>query len=111
VFSGIDRALPKRGVGFFEVNQRLTALGVAGACPDTTLRIVATDGTVVGSNDDWNVPGNERLKTDLATFVPFHPKEAARVITLPAGGYTVIVEGKDAAVGVATVEVFGVSTR
>ena len=89
----------------------LTALGVAGACPDTTLRVVASDGTVVATNDDWDVPGNERLKTDLATYKPFTAKEAAKVVTLPAGGYTVIIEGKDNAVGVATVEVFGVSTK
>ena len=89
----------------------LTALGVAGACPDTTLRIVASDGTVIATNDDWDVAGNERLKSDLATYKPFHPKEAAKVITLPAGGYTVIIEGKDNAVGVATVEVFAVNTR
>ena len=89
----------------------LTALGVAGACPDTTLRVVASDGTVVATNDDWDAPGNERLKTDLATYKPFTAKEAAKVVTLPAGGYTVIIEGKDNAVGVATVEVFGVTTK
>jgi len=60
---------------------------------------------VLKVNTGWNAPGNERLKTDLASYAPLDAREAALVVTLPAGAYTAIVETADGTPGVGIVEV------
>ena len=84
----------------------LAAYGVTDPVTDPVLRVVRqADGVEIDRNDDWDVPANARLKTDLAAYRPAHAQEAARVLTLPPGLYTVLVEGKGAP-GVGLVEVF-----
>jgi hypothetical protein len=63
-----------------------------------------SDGVTIADNDDWNVAGNERLKSDLVWAAPSDSHEAARVLTLPAGAYSVVCESKgDAGVGIVEV--------
>jgi hypothetical protein len=78
---------------------------VQGTVSDPKLHIVRmSDGVTIAENDDWNVAGNERLKTDLSWAAPSDSREAAKVITLPAGAYTVVCESKgDAGVGIVEV--------
>lgn len=83
----------------------LTEVGVAGAVKDTALRVVGSDGQTIAVNDDWDVAGNGRLKADLSAFAPLHPKEAALVLNLPPGAYTVVCESKSGK-GVGIVEVY-----
>lgn len=79
------------------------------AAEDPVLHIInMADHKEVAANDDWeNDPANARFKTDLAAFAPLHAKEAARVIKLPAGAYSVIVEAKGAP-GIGMVEAYRV---
>ncbi len=88
----------------------LARFGVNGVVNDTVLTVVAqNDGHTVAQNDDWQTdPNNGRLNTDLSSFAPSDPREAAVVLTLPAGAYTVLVTAKGTP-GVGIVEVFDAS--
>jgi flagellar biosynthesis/type III secretory pathway M-ring protein FliF/YscJ len=87
----------------------LASYGVAGAVAGTTLRVIRqSDGQEIARNDDWRVSGNERLQADLSEYAPKDPREAACVLRLRPGAYTVIVEGKAGAQGIALVEIFKV---
>jgi len=87
----------------------LAAYGVAGAVAATTLRVLRqSDGQEIARNDDWRGLGNERLQADLSGYAPKDPREAACVLRLQPGAYTVIVEGKAGAQGIALVEIFKV---
>jgi len=59
-------------------------------------------------NSYWKTPGNERLETDLCRYAPGDPLEAACVLRLAPGGYSVIVQGHHGLAGNAMVEVFKV---
>jgi hypothetical protein len=87
----------------------LASYGVDGAVAGTTLRVIRqSDGKEIARNDDWRAPGNERLLTDLRAYAPKDPREAACVLRLRPGAYTVIVEGKGGTQGIALVEIFKV---
>ncbi|CAN5616850.1 hypothetical protein BH20VER1_BH20VER1_25060 [soil metagenome] len=86
------------------IGPSLAPLGVPGALSDTTLDLHDGNGTLFASNDDWQTHQAEEI---IATTVPpTDPREAAIVRTLPAGGYTAIVRGKNGTTGTALVEVF-----
>lgn len=88
----------------------LARFGVNGVVDDTVLTVVAqSDGHTVAQNDDWQTdPINARLSTDLSPFAPSDPREAALILTLPAGAYTALVSAKGTP-GVGIVEVFDAS--
>lgn len=79
----------------------------------TKLTVVRqSDHAVLGTNAGWsaaNAIGNERLLTDLSAYAPLDPREAAQIITLPAGAYTALVESADGKPGIGLVEVFNVN--
>ena len=76
----------------------------------TKLTIVRqSDHVTLATNIGWNAAGaigNQRLSGDLAGYAPLDAREAAQVITLPAGAYTALVESPDGTTGVGIVEVF-----
>jgi len=92
------------------VGPSLKSYGVAGTVADTQLRVIRqSDGQEIARNDDWCVPGNKRLQTDLSAYAPQDPREAACVLQLlRPGAYTVVIEGKGGAQGIAMVEIFRV---
>jgi len=102
----------------------LAQYGVTGVVTGTTLQLVRqSDHQVMTStggwspmttpaqttNSGWDVPNNARLKTDLVSMQPSDPREAAWVVTLPAGAYTAVVEATDGHPGVGIVEVYQVA--
>ena len=88
----------------------LARYGVTGVVSGTKLTLYRqSDGAVLKVNTGWNAPGNERLKTDLASYAPLDAREAALVVSLPAGAYTAIVESADGTPGVGIVEVYRVN--
>ena len=88
----------------------LAKYGVTGVVTGTTLHLVRqSDGATLATNSGWDVPNNARLKTDLAYMQPSDPREAAWVVTLPAGAYTAVVEASDGHPGVGIVEAFQVN--
>jgi len=85
----------------------LARAGLTAALPRLVLRVVRNaDGREVGRNEAWQAPGNERLSGPLRHLAPPDPNDAACVLRLPPGGYSVLVEPRGAPAGVASVEIF-----
>jgi hypothetical protein len=80
----------------------------------------SSDQTVIAGNDNWQDSFGSGL-LQASGYAPSDPAEAALMMTLPPGGYTVIVSGANGGTGVGLVEVFeldhpeislsGISTR
>ena len=69
-----------------------------------TLDLVDANGALVRANDNW---GDTQSGEIIATKIqPPDDWESAVVATLPAGSYTAIVGGKDAATGVGLFELY-----
>lgn len=86
----------------------LTALNVANALADPQLRVHASNGAVIAQNDNWNNDPAVTLgaqQTGASRFA-LNSLDAATVLTLEPGGYTVVVSGVNGATGNALVEVY-----
>jgi hypothetical protein len=86
----------------------LTPLGVNGVLADPQLTVYDAKGVVVGQNDNWG--GATDLTAAFAKAgafgFPANSKDAAIVLTLNPGLYTVEVKGVGNATGVALVELY-----
>lgn len=94
----VDKKVALRAIG-----PSLAGAGINGALADPVLQVVDSAGSVVASNDSWNVPGEELSAIGLA---PNDAREAALVATLAPGAYSAIVSGKAATSGVALFELY-----
>jgi uncharacterized delta-60 repeat protein len=81
----------------------LLPLGIADALGDPTLELRDADGVIVGANDNWKENEAAIRATGLP---PDNDLESALVRTLPPGGYTAIVRGKNNTTGVGLVEIY-----
>ncbi|HEY5550995.1 MAG TPA: hypothetical protein VIK52_03850, partial [Opitutaceae bacterium] len=87
-------------------------VNVPGAMPDPDLRVIPLGRSfTVAANDNWGDGGQTTaLQTVFAQAGAFalapNSLDAALVVRLPPGGYTVIVSGADADTGVVLVEVY-----
>ena len=103
------RRLLIRGVG-----PALTRFGVADAVPDTMLRVFNADGEVIVTNDNWQQQTNGSTAVEVSSAaaavsafsLPLNGKDAAVVIQLPPGSYTVHVGG--AVAGTVLAEIYEV---
>lgn len=80
---------------------------VPGVCADPRLEVRDALGAVMGSNNDWS--GAEVSNAAIATgafALPVGSKDAAVVVTLPPGNYTVVCSGVGGATGIGLAEVF-----
>ena len=89
----------------------LTGFGVTGALADPTLAIVDQNGVTLAQNDNWESDGRAAAIGAAATRLGAFQfrtgsRDAAVLVTLPAGSYTAVVSGTGAATGVALVEVY-----
>ena len=96
-----------RGIG-----PTLKSFGVTGALDDPILTIYSGQ-TVVATNDKWSagteVPGLVAATANVGAFaLATGTEDAALLITLPPAAYTVKIEGKNAAAGVALLEIYEV---
>jgi hypothetical protein len=97
-----------RGIG-----PGLTAYGVTGVLSDPTITVFA-NGARVDTNDDWSTGTTPAAQLSAAYAqsgafpLPTGSKDAALLLTLPPGGYTVQVTGVANTTGVALVEVYDV---
>lgn len=91
-----------RGIG-----PKLTAYGVTNALSDPKLAVYNSSSVKIAENDDWNASLTS-LFTALGAFaLDANSKDAALLVTLPAGsGYTVVVSGVGTATGEAVVELY-----
>jgi hypothetical protein len=90
----------------------LTVYGVDGVLADPALRLYNGSATKIADNDNWEDTDSAAVSAFSTAIgaVPLAPggKDAAMAITLPPGGYTAHVYGKDNGTGVAIVEVYEV---
>ena len=90
-----------RGIG-----PSLAARGITGALQDPELHLFNSNGDIIASNDNWRETQAAPIQT--ASFALEDDREAAILISLPAGAYTALVRGKNRTTGVALVESFNV---
>ncbi len=98
------------------VGPTLSTFGVSGALADPQLTIFGradggTTDTALLNNDDWSNGAGAASTASVATQVgafslPAGSKDAALVVTLPPGNYTVQASGANATTGIALVEVY-----
>ncbi|MGE5219257.1 MAG: aryl-sulfate sulfotransferase [Chloroflexota bacterium] len=87
------------------IGPSLTAYGVSGVLSDPTLTIYDSSGSVIASNDNWELDPNAFLVRKNG-LTPPNALESALVLHLPAGAYTAAVRGANGATGNALVEVY-----
>jgi hypothetical protein len=90
------------------VGPTLTAFGVTGALADPSLRVVDQQGRTVGSNDNWGAALAATFAQVGAFPLAAASRDAAVLVMLPAGTYTIQVSGANNATGEALVEVYEV---
>jgi hypothetical protein len=84
------------------IGPSLGAHGIGTPLLDPELKLVNSQGIVLASNDNWrDLQLTDIQKTGLA---PTDDRESAVLVTLPIGGYTAIVSGKNGTAGVGLVE-------
>ncbi len=81
----------------------LLSSGIADALADPTLELRDADGALIGANDNWKENEAAIRATGLP---PGNDLESALVRTLPPGGYTAIVRGKNNTTGIGLVEIY-----
>ena len=93
----------------------LTQFGVPGALGNPQLELHDANNTI-GTNDNWQttqiggvITSDQAAAIQNSGAAPLNPAEPAIIATLPAGGYTAIVQGVGGTQGVATVEVYDLS--
>ena len=97
--SGASARVVVRAIG-----PSLAAAGVSDPLLDPTLEIYDSQGTVVGTNDDWKT--TQQAEIEAANLAPADERESAVLRVLPLGSYTAIVRGKNNTPGVGLVEVY-----
>jgi hypothetical protein len=93
----------------------LTSFGLPGALGNPQLELHDANSTIA-TNDDWQttqlggvITSDQVAAIQNSGAAPSDPAEPAIIATLPAGGYTAIVQGVGGTQGVATVEVYDLS--
>jgi pectin methylesterase-like acyl-CoA thioesterase len=61
---------------------------------------------LISTNDNWRDDAVSTAELTAAGLAPINDNESAIVLTLPPGQYTAVIRGKEAAAGVALVEVY-----
>lgn len=84
--------------------------GVARPLPNPRFTIRNEAGAVVGTNDDWSAPEGMVVAAAAASVGAFPlaegSKDAAAVVTLPPGNYTIVTEGTDNDTGIVLLEAY-----
>ena len=91
----------------------LAAFGITNPLPNPTLTLVrSSDGTVIATNDDWQVQANpaDVAALQASGLQPSDPREPAIIATLQPGLYTAIASGVGDHTGVAVVSVYQASS-
>jgi hypothetical protein len=97
---------PPKTVIVRAIGPSLAAFNVPNTLQDPRLEIRPPGGaTLVAENDDWMDSPNAAALA-ATQWEPTDSREAAEILTLPAGAYTVIVSGKNNSTGIGLVEVY-----
>ena len=108
----IQGTQPKRVI-VRAIGPELTQYGVPNALADPTLELHNGTGALIATNDNWQatqiggiITGNQVSEIQNSHLAPTQATESAIIATLPPGGYTAIVRGKNATTGIALVAVY-----
>jgi L-ascorbate metabolism protein UlaG (beta-lactamase superfamily) len=109
VGGNVPKRLLVRGVG-----PRLGALGVAGVLADPKVELFLNEGgrsTLFATNDNWSEAGTTANRAAFSAVGAFDlndasSKDAALVVTVPAGMFTAQVSGVGGVTGEALVEIY-----
>ncbi|GAB5561006.1 MAG: hypothetical protein SynsKO_26530 [Synoicihabitans sp.] len=104
--NGVHRQVLVRAVG-----PTLSDFGVPNALSDPKISIVASNGTVIAQNDDWNTNSNAAQISSFGASVGAFglangTKDAALLVSMTGGAFTVVVEGVGGATGIALIEIY-----
>ena len=94
---------PKRVV-LRAIGPSLAGSGIANPLADPFLELHASDQSLITTNDNWR--DSAAADIEATGLAPANDLEAALVITLDPGSYTLILRGKDGATGVGLVEAY-----
>jgi hypothetical protein len=88
------------------VGPSLGAAGVSGALADPKLELRDNQGSLLGSNDNWQEKGFPAVQLTATGLSPAATVESALATTLAPSNYTAIVRGAHGTTGVALVDVY-----
>ena len=88
------------------IGPSLSGLGLSNALLDPTLTLHDSNGSVIGTNDNWRDANQPEIAA--AGLAPADDREAALFASLAPGAYTAIVAGKANSTGVGLVEAYHV---
>ena len=80
--------------------------GISAVLADPSLSLYDSNGALLIFNDNWKDDAVQAAMILATGLAPQNDLESAIVTTLPPGGYTAIVSGKDGSTGVALVEAY-----
>ncbi len=100
----INGSLPKQ-LRIRAVGPSLAAFGVQGTIADPTLTVFDSGGNQVYVNNDWASAQQQQIQ-NTPGILPSNAKEAAVIINLPPGAYTVVVSGVGGISGNGRVDIY-----
>jgi hypothetical protein len=86
----------------------LGSFGLPDLLANPILSVYNSSHTLIASNDDWQLDPNHSI-IEANGLAPANPLEAATVMTLLPGAYTMIVTGHDGTPGIGLVELYDLS--
>ncbi|MGI8955441.1 MAG: PQQ-dependent sugar dehydrogenase [Chthoniobacterales bacterium] len=86
------------------IGPSLADKGVLATLQDPTLELHDGNGLLLASNDNWR--DTQETVLEASGLAPTDDRESAISVSLPAGAYTAVVQGKNGATGVALFEVY-----
>ena len=90
------------------IGPSLTTLGVGGVLADPKLELYNSSQVKIGENDTYAASLSTTFSSVGAFPLTAGSKDAAVIVSLPAGGYTVQVSGADGGTGIAIIELYEV---
>jgi V8-like Glu-specific endopeptidase len=90
------------------IGPSLAGYGIGNALANPTITLVrSSDNAIIASNDNWvSAPNASQIQS--AGFAPSNVLESAIMMSLPPGGYTVILSGVSSGTGVGLIGVYEV---
>lgn len=89
---------------FRAIGPDLNSQGIPFALPNPTLEVYDIHGTLIASNDNWK--SNQQAQIEATRLAPGDDRDAAVLLNLRPGFYTMIVRGAGGTIGVAQAEAY-----
>jgi CSLREA domain-containing protein len=90
-----------RGIG-----PSLTSFGLSNVLADPTLDLHDANGTIMVSNDNWTDDPVSAAQLTANGLALKDPRESGIFMSLPPGGFTAVLAGKNGGVGIGLVEIY-----